>query len=173
MNIDLIAMLGNLSLSLYPVQHFITGGAYLLGIVFFIVGIAKIKKVASSRSQEKSYSSFIYFLIGSALLYLPYALKTLANTAFGSENVLTYTPIMHQFTVYDSMILLIRTAGLLWFVRGCVLLTYASQPGAKAGSKGLAFVAAGILAMNITNTVSMLGTLLSYFMKLTSTTKPS
>lgn len=42
--IDLITILGNISQSLYPVQKLITGGAYILGVLFFITAIGKLKK---------------------------------------------------------------------------------------------------------------------------------
>lgn len=43
--IDLITILGNISQSLYPVQKLITGGAYILGVLFFLTAIGKLKKM--------------------------------------------------------------------------------------------------------------------------------
>ena len=161
--IDLITIIGNFSRSLFPVQKLITGGAYLLGILFCIQAISKFKQIGESRgggSQEKIMSPMVYLFFGAALLYIPTALNTLADTAFGTGNVLTYSHY-NPSNILSSMGLFVRTAGLLWFVRGCVLVTQASEPGAQDGPKGLVFILAGILAMNFDNTIAMLNTLLS------------
>ena len=103
----------------------------------------------------------MYFLFGAALLYLPTAMSSLANTAFGVGNILTYTNY-NQGNIFSVMGLIIRTAGLLWFVRGCVLVAHASQPGAQDGPKGLVFLLAGIFAMNFDNTIAMINSLVNY-----------
>lgn len=157
MNIpDLVTMIGNLTRSLAPIQKLITGGAYLFGILFFITAISKLKKIGDKRtnssSQEKMFTPMMYLLFGSALLYLPSALSVMADTAFGAGNVLTYGDYS-KVTVLGSMRVLIRTAGLLWFVRGCILVAHASEPGVQEGPKGLAFIIAGVLAINFDNSV--------------------
>ncbi|KTC90961.1 type IV secretion protein IcmC [Fluoribacter dumoffii] len=156
---DLIAIIGNISRSLYPVQHLITGGAYVLGILFFMTAIAKFRKIADHRaqssSQEKMFTPVMYLLMGAGLLYLPTVLNAMANTTFGVGNVLTYTSY-NPSNIFSSMGLVIQTAGVLWFVRGTVLVAHASQPGTQHGPKGLAFIIAGVLAMNFDNTIAML-----------------
>ncbi|MBA3535211.1 MAG: type IV secretion protein IcmC [Tatlockia sp.] len=171
-NSDLISMLGNLSRSLYPVQRLLTGFAYLLGVAFFMMAIIKLKKIGESggRSQEKPIVPLAYFLGGAALLFLPSAVITLANTAFGTENILGYITY-NPYNIYNSMGLLIQTAGVLWFVRGCVLLVGASQPGETHGTKGLVFLCAGILAMNFQNTASVINAALNYLMSLSVSTR--
>lgn len=174
--IDLISILGNISQSLYPVQRLITGGAYLLGILFFITAVSKFRKIADHRtgssSQEKMFTPMMYLLFGAILLYLPSALSTMANTAFGVGNVLTYTKPSSP-SIYVTIGLLIRTAGVLWFVRGCVLVVHASEPGTQEGPKGLLFIIAGILAMNFDNTISMVNYILSYLISWTLAVKNS
>lgn len=173
---DLITILGNISQSLYPVQHLITGSAYLLGILFFITAIAKLKKIgdhrAQSSSQEKMFTPMMYILFGAILVYLPSALSTMANTAFGVGNVLTYTKPSTP-NIYNSIGLLVRTAGVLWFVRGCVLVTHASEPGTQEGPKGLIFICAGVLAMNFDNTIALVNYILSYLISWTLAVKSS
>lgn len=161
--IDIVTILGNVSRSLYPVQRLITGLAYMLGILFFMTAIAKLRKIGDKRTQsssnEKMYTPLMHILIGTILVYLPTGLHVVANTAFGVGNVLSYGGY-NPANVYSSVGLLVRTAGLLWFIRGCVLLVHASEPGTQQGGKGLAFLAAGVLAMNFNNTVAMLNSLL-------------
>lgn len=161
--IDLVTIIGNISQSLYPVQRLITGLAYLLGILFFITAVMKFMKIGDHRAQSSSrdtmYSPVMYLVFGSILIYLPSALNLAANTAFGVGNVLTYSSY-NPYNIYSSMGLLIRTAGVLWFVRGCVLVAHASEPGTQHGPKGLVFIFAGILSMNFDNTVSLLNSVM-------------
>lgn len=175
-SVDLVTILGNLSQSLYPVQRLITGGAYLLGILFFITAIGKLRKIgdhrAQSHSQEKIFTPLMYIFMGAMLIYLPTALSIMANTAFGTGNVLTYSDY-NPLNIYSSMGLLIRTAGIIWFIRGSVLLAHASQPGSKDGPKGLVFIIAGILAMNFDNTVAMVNTILDHLVSWSLTFKAS
>lgn len=173
---DLVTIIGNISQSLYPMQRFISGFAYLLGILFFITAISKFKKMGDKRghapSQEKMYSPVMYMLMGAFLLYLPSILNIMANTAFGVGNVISYSSY-NPMDIYSSMGVLIRTAGLLWFVRGCVLIAHASEPGTKDGSKGLLFLFSGILAMNFDNTIAMVNYILMSLIKWSLTIKAS
>ncbi|RUR20037.1 type IV secretion protein IcmC [Legionella sp. km535] len=174
--VDLITILGNFSQSLYPVQRLITGGAYLLGILFVMKAIGKFKKIgdhrAQSSSQEKMYTPLMYLAFGAALIYIPTVIHTMANTAFGVGNVLTYSPPPTP-NIYSSMGLIIRTAGVIWFIRGCVLIIHASEPGTQEGPKGLAFIIAGIFAMNFDNTIAMINYLLEKFLTWTLALKAS
>ena len=174
--LDLVTILGNLSQSLYPVQRLITGGSYLLGILFIMKAIGKLKKIgdhrAQSSSQEKMYTPMMYLAFGAALIYIPTVMQTMANTAFGVGNVLTYSPPPTP-NIYSSMGLIIRTAGVLWFIRGCVLVAHASEPGTQEGPKGLVFIIAGIFAMNFDNTIAMINYILGKFITWTLAVKAS
>lgn len=157
MSIDLIEMLGNLSRSLYPIQTLLTGLGYIVGIVCAIIAIGKFKKIGDSRarggSNEKMFIPTLYLLIGVGLIFMPSSISVLSNTAFGVNNALQYTEY-NPYNIYSIIELLIRTAGLLWFIRGSVLLMHASEPGVQEGPKGLLFIIAGILAMNLQGTIS-------------------
>ena len=173
---DLTTIIGNLSQSLYPIQRLISGGAYILGTLFVITAFEKFKKIgdkrAQSSSQEKMYTPMMYLGIGAILIYLPTAIQTMANTAFGVGNVISYTNY-NSTDIYSSMGLLIRTAGVLWFVRGCVLVAHASEPGTKDGTKGLLFILAGILAMNFDNAISIVNYALTSLISWTMSIKAS
>jgi hypothetical protein len=165
---DLITMIGNLSRSLFPLQRLISGFAYLLGIAFFMIALSKLKKVSESRgrSQESMFTPLAYMLGGAALIFLPTMVRTLSNTTFGVGNILQYSKYS-PYDFYSSMRVLIQTAGILWFIRGTVLLVGSSQPGAKHGPKGLAFLFAGVLAMNIQNTINVLNSAMAYLASVT------
>lgn len=173
---DLVTILGNISQSLYPVQHLITGGAYILGIIFCYIAITKFKKIADhttqSPSQEHMYTPMMYLVMGAVLLFLPTAMSVMANTVFGDGNVLTYTNYDRN-NIFSVTGLFVRTAGLLWFVRGCVLVAHSSEPGNKDGAKGLAFIFAGIIAMNFDNTISIINSLLAGLINTTMAIKKS
>ena len=163
---DLITIFGNISHSLAPLQQLFSGGAYVLGIIFIISAFLRFVKISDSRpgapSQEKMFAPLMHLLIGTLLLYLPTALNLAANTAFGVGNILTYSPYPTS-NVANLIKLFIQTAGILWFIRGCVLVVHSSEPGTKHAFKGLAFIIAGILAANFDNTVSMLNSVVGQF----------
>ena len=173
---DLVTMIGNLSRSLYPVQKFISGGAYILGILFFITALSKLKKICDKRAQssssEKMFTPMMFLLMGAFLLYLPSVFHVMANTAFGVGNVISYTNY-NPANIYSSMGLLIRTAGIIWFVRGCVLVAHASEPGTQEGPKGLVFIFAGILAMNFDNSIAVVNYIVNSLVSWTMTFKAS
>lgn len=170
-NIDLVTMIGNLGQSLFPVQELVSACGYLLGIGFIFTGIGKCKELAAGQhgmgAQGKVFAVVGYLVMGAALLYLPSMLQTVSNTLFGTSNVLQYSQKYNPYDIYSSMRLLIQTAGVIWFVRGCVLLAAASEPGEQHGPKGMTFVFAGILAMNFESSAEWLNYILNSLMQMT------
>ncbi len=166
---DFVNILGNIAHSLASVQKLISGLGYLLGILFIIQGIMKLKEVGESKgSQEGMFGALTYLIIGSVLLFLPSAVTVLSNTAFGVGNILQYSS-SDPYDVYGSIGILIQTAGLLWFVRGCVLLIHSGDSGAETeGAKGLTFIVAGILAMNFAETYSILNYTMNQLLNLSN-----
>lgn len=172
---NLIALIGNVSESMRSFEGLVSGLGYLLGIIFIIHAISKLKEIAESPSsggQTKLSAPMAYILMGAALLYLPSMVSVLSNTLFGSTSALEYTTY-NPYNLYSAMHVIIQSAGVVWFVRGCVLLAHSSessqsQQGVKGiGMKGLLFLISGILAMNLDATVGwlnfMMGTLMKIF----------
>ena len=145
--IDFVTILGNLSQSMAPVQLLIAGLGYLLGLLFIVKALLKLKSVGNARARENKFVAFAYLSVGALLLFLPSTIQVLSNTTFGAGSIVEYSSFNH-FDVLGSMSIIIKTAGVLWFVRGCVLLIHGSEPNSKFGTKGITFIAAGILAMN-------------------------
>ena len=170
-NTDVVKMLGNLSRSLLPVETLISGFGYLLGLLFMITAITKLKKIGDARvggsSQEKMIVPIAFFIGGAALIFLPSMINTLSNTVFGTSNILQYSSY-NPYDIYNSMGFLLQTAGLVWFVRGCVLLVHSTDGGEKEGPKGLAFLFAGILAMNFQYTYGMVNYIMTHLLSLTN-----
>lgn len=152
----------------------LSGFGYLTGIFFVFVSLLKFRKIASgspqSPSQEKILIPLTYMGIGAGLIFMSSLVSVLANTLFGSANVLAYTS-NNDATVMSVMTFLIQTAGVLWFVRGSVLLVHASEPGVKEGSKGLTFIFAGVFAINFETTFEMLNALFTYLFSVMNTLK--
>jgi hypothetical protein len=176
MTTDLIAMLGNLSQSFFSIQYLVSGLAYLLGVLFFMKSIQKFRKIGDKRgnspSQEKMFVPTAYLLAGTALVFLPSMMTVLSNTVFGVGNILQYSTYS-PYNIYSIMGVIIRTAGLIWFVRGCVLLAHASEPGVQEGPKGMMFLIAGIFSMNFDTTVSYLNWAISQLLSYTLTAPAS
>lgn len=168
--IDLTAMLINLSHSMQPVQRALSGMGYVLGIILVIVGFGKLKNVIQHRhaAHGEGVGGAVGFILGGAMLvYLPSSVSTLSNTFFGASNVLSYGESAQPNPLYDAILVIIQTTGLLWFIRGTSLIISASKPGDdKIGPKGFTFLIAGILAMNIESTITALTFTMSYIFDL-------
>lgn len=164
------SMIERLSQSALPVQALVTGFGYMLGIVFFIIGLRKLKTIADHRARSSSQIPMLvpisYFLGGIVLIFIPEAISVASNTFFGAGNVLAYAKVK-PINVIGAMTILVQTAGIIWFVRGTALLVAASNPGVQHGPKGLAFLIAGILAMNFEATMSTINSVMNYATSMT------
>src|SRR3990167_794337 len=160
---NLVQIIISLSHSLGPILHLISGMAYILGILFVMMGISKFYASSGAprgRGGENAFVPMAYVVGGVVLLYTPSTFQSLSATVFGAESPLQYASL-NPVNIVSAIILLIQTAGLVWFVRGCVLLIVSSQPGVQEGPKGMVFIIAGILAMNFETTAAVLSTLLT------------
>ena|SRR3990167_4153417 len=160
---NLVQIIINLSQSLGPILHLISGMAYILGIIFIVTGIGKFYTAAGTPRGSGGENSFVpmaYIVGGVALIYTPSTFYSLSATVFGAENPLQYASL-NPVDIVSAIILLIQTAGLVWFIRGCVLVITSSQPGVQEGPKGMVFLIAGILAMNFETTSAVISTLMT------------
>lgn len=164
-SIDLTAILSNIAHSLLSIERLVEGFGFMLGVAFVISGLIKLTKI-NKYSKEGLSVPLASIVGGAVLIYLPSSVHVLSNTFFGSSNILSYTNYS-GFNVYDSMGILLQTAGVIWFVRGGVLLVHASEPGKQEGFKGMLFVLAGVLSMNFSFTTNALNTMFSYFISMT------
>ena len=162
---DIISMIGNLSQSLVQVETLFVGLGFLLGIVLMITGIIKLKNMTGPSGGGMA-APMAFLLGGVALVFLPTMLGALSNTVFGNGNILQYIQY-DPYSIYNSMGIMVQTAGLIWFVRGTMLLVQSSDPGSEGGPKGLVFVIAGILAMNFGSTVSAVNYIVGRLLSLT------
>jgi len=166
-------ILTNISKSLEPVQHLITGGAYLIGCAFIFKAIYSLKIYGEARTMMSNSASvkepLVYLMVGALLIYFPTGLSIVMQTTFGYENPLDYGPVNSNNSTLDAVFgngstvgkpltMLIRVIGLVAFVRGWVLIARSASQGQPPGGtgKGLVHVFGGILAFNIVGTLQMI-----------------
>lgn len=157
-------MIGHASQSFFSIQMLVSGLAYLLGLLFFLMALQHLHRIGSQpkgSKRENPYVPLAYTLGGVCLLFLPSVYTMVASTVFGAGNVLSYAQY-NPFDIFSAMYIIIQTAGVIWFVRGCVLVTQSSEPGSQHGPKGLVFIIAGIFAMNFESTLAFLSSLMSH-----------
>jgi hypothetical protein len=153
----LTSMIINLSQSLPAVEAMMKGLAYIIGLVFFMVSIHKVRAHlgrGGGSSRESSFVPLAYFMGGTAFFFFPSVVDILSNSAFGQNNVLEYVRFKPNYV--NAIKVLIQAAGIIWFIRGCVLLVHASEPGVQHGPKGMVFLIAGIGAINLDDTLGIL-----------------
>lgn len=169
--VSIDSILSNLSSSVDPLQKLVSGFAYLLGILFCWHGMKKLKEIADARAQSGGgKSTFVpaaYFLGGASLFFLPTMYDIARNTFWGAESPIAYTAWVQQFAAQYgasnvSVLHIIQFVGILWFIRGIVLLVQATEPGNQHGTKGLLFVLAGIFGMNIQYTFTLISSASEY-----------
>jgi hypothetical protein len=163
---DLITILGNLSQSLVPVEKLITGSAYVLGIFLVFSGLTRLKQLSESHGREKMFHAVGFFVAGALLIFIPSTIKVIANSTFGTGNVLEYVQF-NRLNFFTVMGVIIQVVGLFWAVRGAIMIITASQPGKQEGMRGVMFLVAGILAIHFDNTVAVLNAFLSKFTSFT------
>lgn len=173
--VELSGMLSNLSKSLPSVQYLLGGISYLGGIAFCFAALLRFRDNAekSGEPDSKQVVPFAFLAAGSALLFLPSMMDALSTTLFGSNSsVLEYSGYQ-PYDIYGSMTILIETIGIIWFIRGCVLIAHASDPeqgqkGSKGvGPKGLMFIIAGLFGINFHSTVQMMDSVMNYLLSIT------
>ena len=171
-NATILTLLGNVSQSLFAVQKLILGGSYVFGLGFVLYSLLKFFELtAKGTNAQTRYSPPVFYLIGGvALIYFPSSITTLGNTAFGSTQSLLQYSTYEPYNIYDSIRILIHTAGLIWFFRGTVFLMQSSQSNGQQsrnppGKKGIAYICASVCATNFESATAMCYSIILWFMK--------
>lgn len=170
MAVDLSSILIRLSSSIDPVTHIVGGVSYLIGFLLIWTSLKKLKAVADVRARYggggQIFPPLCYMFGGFMLFFLPTVIEVGRNTFFGSGSPIAYGSLLNLLGKYGQavyvIIRLIELAGLIWFVRGTVLLVQASEPGVQHGPKGLAFLIVGVLAINIQYTTGIIDKIIKY-----------
>lgn len=159
MAIDVSQMLINLGESIDPIYRMVTGGAYLLGILFAFKALYQLKIYGELRTMMSSQTSLkeplSYLLVAGIFIYLPTGFQMVMMSTFGYDNPLAYSswPSEGGIDLSPTAVVVLRIVqlvGVIAFVRGWILMAKSSgQGGGGAFGKGLVHVLGGVAAMNI------------------------
>ena len=167
---DLQDVLYNIAPSIDPTMKMVTGLSYLLAVILLWTSLKKLKDMADQRARYtgggRMFIPVAYAMGGLALLYLPTMWSVAQNTFFGSTSPIAYANWIDELKArYGNatyiMFRLVQLSGVVWFIRGIQLLVQASEPGVQHGPKGMAFMIAGVLAINVQQTANVIAYVLS------------
>jgi hypothetical protein len=148
-------ILVRLTESLPNLMRMVTAIAYVLGFVFVIRGIVKLKHVGESRtmmSQEHSLTQpIILIMIGSLLIYLPSSVHIGMSTFWTEPNPYGYIEQTDQWSQFINIcFLVVQFIGTIAFIRGLVILSsLGHHSGQQNLSRGLTHIIGGIFCINI------------------------
>lgn len=162
----------NIANTLGPVEKMLTGGTYVLGLLFAVKAIISLKQIGEARGGGGGSSlkePLIYFLVSTMLLYFPSAVSMMMETTFGYSNILSYSdlsttnPTLNAIfgpgsEVGEALTLIIQIIGLAAFIRGWLLIARTATQGQPPGGtgKGITHIFGGIFAMNIVGTLQII-----------------
>ena len=165
-------ILNNIANNLGPVQKLITGGAYVMGMMFAFKAMHTLRTYGESRTMGQSHTSIkeplIYLLVASVFIYFPTALQIVLMTTFGSSSILQYAPVASNNPSINILFgssaiglpltIIIQTVGLWAFVKGWVMIARSASGGQQPGGtgKGLVHVLGGVFAINIVQTINII-----------------
>lgn len=169
------SILDNLTPSLLEVERLVSGGAYVIGIVFLVKAIMAFKQVGEGRSGMSQGHSLkeplLYLFSGIMLIYLPTAMDMILATLYGTNEILSYNDLAAGNSVVDALfgssglfggnlVIFIQLIGLIAFVRGWIMLAKSAhqQGGGHQGGIGKAgmHIFGGVLAINVVQTINII-----------------
>jgi intracellular multiplication protein IcmC len=149
-------MLQNLGLEVPSFMRLVTAIAYVLGMVFVIQGVMKLKHLGESRtmmSREHSPVGPILLIgVGAALLYLPTTVWVGMNTFWTSASPYSYNENTDVWSQYLNICFqIVQLIGVIAFIRGLIILSRLGEHGGQPGtfSRGLTHIIGGIFCINI------------------------
>lgn len=160
---DISEMIINIAETLPPVLAMVSAASYIIGISMVIKGIFKLKEFGESRTMMSSHlsamPSIITICVGGFLIFFPSSIEVGMQTIFNYSNPLSYSSEdATTQELIDSIVMIMQIIGSISFIRGMLLIKSSTGQGAQPGSfsKGITFVIAGILAINIYGTWEVL-----------------
>lgn len=140
----------------------VTGITYFMGLIFAFRAVYALKHYGEMRTMMSSNANLkapmTYFLIAAVFMYLPTAIQVVNETVYGSENPLTFAPVLGSYSaVMTGVQMFIRFIGLVSFVRGWMMLSTLAQQGQhQSPGKAFTHILGGVMAMNIQTTIQLL-----------------
>ncbi len=169
--IDIGLMLTNLQHTFGSLRSLVGSVSYVIGLIFIVRGLAHFKETGHMMNGNKSEipQATILMIIGSLLIYLPSTIEMGLNTIFASTDLgaaselLSYTaPSGSDLWSQISSVIVdyLKLLGLIAFIRGWVMLSHVGGHQAQPGNvgKGITHIIAGIVLINIVDSVKILAT---------------
>jgi intracellular multiplication protein IcmC len=168
--IDIGQMLTNLQAAFGSLQSLIVSFSYVFGVFLLVKALLKSRELANHNPASPQQGSFkdpiMLALVGGMLVYLPSSVNMGLNTIFAStelgtaSSLLSYTPSMDSQTwsqIQDVLVEYLKLLGFIAFIRGWIILSKAGEGGQQdTMSKGVIHVVAGILLINIVDSIQIL-----------------
>jgi intracellular multiplication protein IcmC len=156
-SMDASQMLVSLSSNYPAVWQMLTGLCYIIASILTIRGVYYLKAYGELRTMTATQSSIkvpvIYFVVASALFFIPSAFATINQTIFGSTSPLSYTQLSTSMSpvVLAALVGLIQIVGLVSFIRGWMILVANAQQssGQATFGRALTHIVGGVLAINV------------------------
>lgn len=149
--VDLTQMLNNLARSLQDVIKMATAIVYIMGVGLMVLGIFELKTmgVGQQANPDEKLKGILKLFVGALFVYLPSTLISFSETFFGQGSLVSYDNY-EPVTIYSSMKVLFKLAGIVWFARGSMMLYNIDEPSHREKSfMSLTYIFAGILAINL------------------------
>lgn len=165
---SLYSMMSHLSVSVGDLSGFIVAVFYLSGVGLALGAVMRLKKLgvrsAMMQSDGGVAGPMVQLMIGAALIYSPSLISVMNETFWGSsgfENVMSWQSAYQGsqlVTLIKPLVGIIQLIGSIAFLRGWLILSRITnggnhQPG--QATKGVIHIVGGVLAMNITRTVTV------------------
>ena len=166
----IFTMMSSLQTSVGDISSFVVGLYYICGIGIALGAVFRLKKLgvrSAMMGGDGSYAGpLVQLLIGAALVYSPSLLSAINTTFWGDPAFQTALSWSSQNSGSGSQIVavitplvgIIKLIGCIAFLRGWLILTrMGSGGGQQPGqiSKGIVHIIGGTLAMNITQTMTV------------------
>jgi len=163
--VDFNTLLSALKSNMGPVITLTRAVGFVIGFWMVISAIMDLKRIGQSQSMTSTEGAvggpLFRLALGIALIYYPFTIGVGVATFTGSSSITSYptgTSGLYE-PAKQGAIALIQAIGYVSFIRGFVTLSHSTKPGAQQGTvgKGIMYVVGGILAINIVETLRIVG----------------
>lgn len=133
----------------------VTAIGYVVGMVFIIMGVMKLKHLGEARttmSREHSpVPPIVLILVGAALLYVPTTVNVGMSTFWANPSPYSYNENTDVWSQYLNICFeVVQLLGVIAFIRGLIILAKLGEHGQPGQfSKGLTHIIGGIFCINI------------------------
>lgn len=148
-------MLANIATQIPQLMRLATAIGYVLGMLFIVIGIMKLKQYGESRTMMSQGHSLLgpimYLVSGTLLMYLPTSVEIGMSTFWSTPNPYGYIEQTDQWSTFlNDCLLIIQLIGTIAFIRGLTMLSHVGQQGQPGQTnKAITFIISGILCINM------------------------